>query len=322
MPTPDALIHARHTLSPETSRSEESTGFDVNSERSLIGIPPAEPDEHNRGLFFYFDSWTGQPSHASASEESEHSGPAGSLEAPLSDHSTSLPHAMTPRSDPHIPTIENSQIRLNGSISSSASGLDVPGTPSASELASLCTHNSQSAPNLLQAQSGSWLSDGRTPPPMSPSPDHTSSDHVDPLEGIKNPRDTIIIDKDDIDFLHLLTAREGQGQPNKSDDGVIPLHEPDLATRYGFENGWKSLEKTRTRKKESHNTPSHSSTLVHRQRNAPRTQGVKKERRTLTEEGRKRARALREEGVCLRCLVNHETVSVRRWSSKFMFERC
>ncbi|CAF9928416.1 MAG: hypothetical protein ALECFALPRED_004053 [Alectoria fallacina] len=309
MSASNGLIQAGYTSSSQDSRSQESSrGFDINSERSLIGIPPAEPDEHDRGLFFFFDSWTGQPSQSSASEESEYTVPEESSKASPPDHSASLPPAMTPQSDLDLQRMEDSQSRLKGSRASSASGYDVPDTPSGSGSASLGTNQAHSSQLLLQTQSGSWTSDIRTPTPLSPSPNRTNSDLIDPLEGINNPRDTIIINQEDLDFLQLLKAWEVQGQPNNSDDGLSPLHYPGRNSRQDAPNESKLLEGTKKKKKKkSHHLRSYPSDLVVRHKDDPKAQVGKKERRPLTDEERKRARALREIGVCLRCLFNHET---------------
>ena len=324
MSASNGLIQAGYTSSSQDSRSQESSrGFDINSERSLIGIPPAEPDEHDRGLFFFFDSWTGQPSQSSASEESEYTVPEESSKASPPDHSASLPPAMTPQSDLDLQRMEDSQSRLKGSRASSASGYDVPDTPSGSGSASLGTNQAHSSQLLLQTQSGSWTSDIRTPTPLSPSPNRTNSDLIDPLEGINNPRDTIIINQEDLDFLQLLKAWEVQGQPNNSDDGLSPLHYPGRNSRQDAPNESKLLEGTKKKKKKkSHHLRSYPSDLVVRHKDDPKAQVGKKERRPLTDEERKRARALREIGVCLRCLFNHETVSVGRRSSQIMFGPC
>ena len=303
--------HATSTPNPEDSRAQGSPhGFGLESERTLIGIPLAEPDEHDRGLFFFFDSWTGQPSQTSASEESEYAVPEDPITASPSNDSTSLLQAMTPQSNFDVPRMEGSQTRPYGSKTSS-SGFDVPNTPSASGPESLA-HNAQYSPVLLQTPSGSWTTEGRTPPTLSPSPDRTSSDPVDPLEGINNPQDTIIINQDDISFLQELEAQKGQDRPNNSDDSLVPSHDPPQVTRHGSPNAIKVPKKMNSKKNELHISTSQSSNLVIRQRNDPKTQVVKKERRHLTEEEKKRARILRDIGVCLRCLFNHETVSVRR----------
>lgn len=322
MSNSNRLHHASYTANPQDSRAQGSShgsshGFGLESERTLIGIPPAEPDEHDRGLFFFFDSWTGQPSQTSASEDSEYAIPEGSIKASPSLDSTSLPQAMTPQSNRDVPRMEDPQTRPNGSKTSS-SGFGALNTPSASGPASLEAHNAQSSPVLLQTQSGSWTSEGRTLPTFSPSPDRTSSDPVDPLEGINDrvsdPRDTIIINQEDINFLQGLEAQGAQHQPNNSDDSMVPLHDPRQVTRHGSPNAKKVPKKIpkkmNSTKNELHISTYQSSNLVMRQRNDRRTQVVKKERRPRTEEERKRDRTLREIGVCLRCLFNHETVSV------------
>ncbi len=318
MSNSNGLHHASFTPNPEDSGAQGSShGFGLESERSLIGIPPAEPDEHDRGLFFFFDSWTGQPSQTSASEESEYAVPEDSITASPSNDSTSLLQAMTPQSNFDVPRTENSQTRPYGSKTSS-SGFNVPNTPSASGPASLEAHNARSSPVLLQTQSGSWTTEGRTPPTLSPSPDRTSSDPVDPLEGINDPRDTIIINQYDIEFLKDLEAQERLDQPNNSNDSMVPLHDRRQVTRHGSPNARDIPKKANLKKNELHISTSQSTNLVIRQKNDRRTQVGKKERRQLTEEEKKRARILRDIGVCLRCLFNHETVSVGRWA-KMMF---
>lgn len=318
----NSLFHARYTSSPEDPMSQESSrAFDIDSERSLIGIPPADPDEHDRGLIFSYDPWTGQPSQTSASEgsEVEYAVPEDSFEASTSDYSTSLPQVMTPQSNLDVPRMDDPQSRLNGSSLSSASRLDVPYTPSASRPASVGSHGVQSSSILLQAHSRSWTSDGRTPPPLSPAAEITSSDLIDPLVGINDPRNTIILNQDDIDFLQPLMAQEGHGQPHNSDDGVSALHDRGQNRRHDSPYSRKLAEKRKTKKKESRNSKFDPSALVIRPRNDPRSQIVKKERRALTENERERARLLREIGVCLRCLWNHEPVSSGQRYSKATF---
>ena len=233
MSNPNGLHHGNYTPNSDDPRAQGSFhGYGLESERTLIGIPPAEPDEHDRGLIFFFDSWTGQPSQNSASEESEYAIPEDSIKASPSDDSTSLIQVMTPQSNLEVPRREDRQTRPNGSRNSS-SGFDLSSTPSASGRASIEAHNAQSSPGLLQTQSGSWTTEGRTPPTLSPSPDRTSSDPVNPLEGINDPRNTIIINQNDINFLQDLKAQEGQDQPNNSDTGMVPVHDPRQVTRQG-----------------------------------------------------------------------------------------
>ena len=299
MSTFNGLSFAGHSLTLEASGSQHSSGPRVDSERPLIGIP-AE-DEHDRGLIFLFDSWTGQLSQT-ASEGSESAAPENSPRAPPSDHSSSLPLVMTPQSDSDVLMKEVSQISLSESEASSASGVNVIATPSASEPATLDSDISQ------ETQFRSRLSDGRTPP-MSPYADQRSFVPVNPLQGIDNPRDTIDINKEDIDFL--LRSQEGQGQPNELQNLVGPLHDPGIGTSHFSPTVRDMPKSTGPRKRESDNRSSRSSILVKRQRYDPKTQIGRKERRPLTEEGRKTARALRKVGACLRCLYNHEHVSVR-----------
>lgn len=288
-------------MTPEASRSQQCSGFEGFSERALLGIPAAENDEHDRGLVFLFDSWTGQPSQTSASEGSECAAPKYSPTAPPSDQSSSVPLVMTPQSDSDVSMMEISPMRLGGSEASFRSGVDVPGTPSTSESITFGSHN------LLESQSGSWFPAGRTSPTMSPSLDPTSSVQVDPLEGI-DPRETIVIDKEDIEYLSLLQAQARQGQPNDLQVSVSPWHDPGPGISHLSPNA-RNLpkENTRTRKRKADTStpyPSRSASTT------LRAKATKQERAALTLRGREKASKLREIGVCLRCLVNHEEVRI------------
>ena len=321
MSNSNGLSVAGHSLTPQASRSRNSSGPRGDPERSLIGIP-AE-DEHDRGLTFFFDSWTGQPSQTSASEGSESAAPESSPRAPPSDHSSSLPLVMTPQSDSDVLMKDVSQISLDESEASSASGVNVIATPSSSEPATLDSNVSQ------ETQLRSRLSDGRTSP-MSPYADQRSFVPVNPLLGIDDPRDTIVINRDDIDFL--LRSQEGQGPPNEPQHVGGPLHDPGVGSSHVSPKETDMPKSTGPRSKESRSRRSHSTILVPRQRYDPTTQIGRRshsklldprqtydpttqigrrERRPLTEERRETARALRKVGACLRCLYNHEPVSVK-----------
>ena len=291
---------AGHSLTPQASGPQHSNGSRRDPERSLIGIP-AE-DEHNRGLTFFFDSWTGQLSQTSASEGSESAAPEKSPRAPPSDHNPGLPLVLTPQSDSDVLMREVSQISLGESEASSASGVHVIATPSSSESATLDSNISQ------ETQSRSRLSDGRTPP-MSPYADQRSFVPVNPLQGIEDPRDTIVIDDEDIDFL--IRAQEEQGQPNESQSFIGPLLDPVIGTSHVSPKVREILKSTRPKKKESCSRSSNSPILVKGHRYDPKTRVGRKERGPLTEEKRQVACEVRKIGACLRCLYNHEPVSVQ-----------
>ena len=300
MSASNGLNFAGHSLTPQGSGPQHFSGPRGDPERSLIGIP-AE-DEHDRGLTFLFDSWTGQLSQTSASEGSESAAPENSPRAPPSDHDSSLPLVLTPQSDSDVLMKEVSQISLGESEGSPASGVNVIATPSSSESAALDSNISQ------ETQSRSRLSDGRTPP-MSPYPDQRSFVPVNPLQGIEDPRDTIVIVQEDIDFL--IRSQGGQGQPNEPQHFVGPLLDPGIGTSHVSPKVREIPKSTRPEKKKSRSRSSHSPILEKGHRYDPKTQVGRKERRPLTEEGRRIARELRKIGACLRCLYNHEPVSVK-----------
>ena len=301
MSTSNGLSFAGHSSVPQASGLQHASDRRGDHGRSLIGIP--SEDEHDRGLTFFFDSWTGQISQTSASEGSESAAPENSPRAPPSDHGSSLPLVMTPQSDPNVLMREVSEISLSEPEASSASGGNIIATPSSSsESANLDSNISQGT------QSRSRSSDGRTPP-MSPYANQRSFVPVNPLQGIENPRDTIVINKEDIDFL--LHIQEGQGQPDEPQHSVGPLHDPKIGSSHFSLEVRETPKSTRPRKKESRSRSSHSAVLVKGHRYDPKTQVGRKERRPLTEEGRRTARELRKIGACLRCLYNHEPVSVQ-----------
>ena len=298
MSASNGLSIAGHSLTPQASGPQHSSGPRGDSERSLIGIP-AE-DEHDRGLTFFFDSWTGQVSQTSASEGSESAAPENSPRAPPSDHSSGLPLVLTPQSDSDVLMKEVSEISLGESEASSASGANVIAAPSSSKSATLDSIISQ------ETQSRSRLSEGRTPP-MSPYSDQRSFVPVNPLQGIEDPRDTIVIDSEDIDFL----IQSQKGQPDEPQHFIGPLLDPGIVTSHNSPKVRELPKSTRPEKKKSRSRSSHSPILVKGHRYDPKTQVGRKERRPLTEEGRQIARELRKIGACLRCLYNHEPVSVQ-----------
>ena len=293
MPTSNGLSFAGH-LTPQASGPQHSSGSRGDPERSLIGIP-AE-DEHDRGLTFFFDSWTGQLSQTSESEGSESAAPENSPRAPPSDHSSSLPLVLTPQTDSDVLMKEVSQISLSEPEVSSVSGVNVMATPSSSESATLDSNISQ------ETQSRSHLSDGRTPP-MSPYADQRNFAPVNPLQGIESPRDTIVIDREDIDFL--------LGLPNEPQHFIGPLLDPGTGISRVSPKVREIPKSTRPEKKESRSRKSPSPIVVKGHRYDPKTQVGRKERGPLTEERRQTARELRKIGACLRCLYNHEPVSIQ-----------
>ena len=96
-------------------------------------------------------------------------------------------------STPMNSEVENlSQSQHNGDDEHS---VDVVATSSMSEPVTLGSNNSQNT------QFGSWFSDERTPP-MSACPHQTSFNPVNPLQGITDPRDTIVINEGgDLEWL-------------------------------------------------------------------------------------------------------------------------
>ena len=302
MSTSNGSSFAGQSLITQASGPQHSSNPRGEPERCLIGI--LAEDEHDRGLTFLFDSWTGQPSQTSASEGSESAAPENLPRAPPSDHSSSLPLVMTPQSDSDVPMEDVSQISLSESEASSASAINIIATSSSSKSATLDSNISQ------ETQSRSPFSDGRTPP-MSPYADQTFVP-VNPLLGIEDPRDTIVIDEEDIDFL--IRTHQGQGQPNEPQNSVGPSLDPGIGNSHVLQKVGGPPKSTRLGKKESRDRSSHSAILVKGHRYDPKTQVGRKERRPLTEEGRQTARELRKIGACLRCLYNHEPVSVQSYS--------
>ena len=298
MSTSNGSSFAGHSLITQASGPQHSSDPRGEPERSLIGIP-AE-DEHDRGLTFLFDSWTGQPSQTSASEGSESAAPENSPRAPPSDHSSSLPLGTTPQSDSDVLMKDVSKMSLSESEVSSASGANIIATPSSSQSATLDSNIPQ------ETQSRSSLSDGRTPP-MSPYADQRSLPAVNPLQGLDDPY-PIVINKEDIDFL--LRSQEEQGQPNEPQHLVGPLLDPGIGTSHVLPKVRGLPKSTRLGKKESSRS-CHSPVLVKGRRYDPKTQVGRKERRPLTEERRQTASELRKIGACLRCSYNHEPVSLQ-----------
>lgn len=292
----------------------------LSFDRSIIGIP-AEDDDFTRGLTFFFDPSTGQPSVHSTSEESEDLGETPPYEPSLSSNTTSSHKVLTP------PSVLDASAGLHPRIVSSRSGGSSDGgssdrgphrqqSPSVSARVSAGTSQAASSPILVQTPT--YTEGSPTATPMSPTVDSPIPEPFGPHQDLSDPRAIIDIDRNDVRCLEEIMSLEGQSRPGNSarlsdemdlgdaetNQSLVPFHSEDLQDSETSDG--------EVRKKIGISPKG----LAIRTSSAPRSRSNPTGLPESTKNGVKKAKSsettklMRQLGVCLPCLVNHEKVSI------------
>ena len=245
-------------------------------DRTILGIPN-DHDEYNRGLTFFFDPSTGQPSVQSKSEEPEDPVETSPYEPSMSSNQTGSRIVYTPQSDSDVPAGLHSQVVSPQPVRSSDCGssdggschgtADRPHPPSVSACATFGTNTtSGSTASTMEGEllpgaesiSSTTLSLAFNLPPEYPGPSEKMSLDQDDFN------------QDDFNYLECVMTKTNQEEVSQT----------------------KRTRMTRT----------------------PKSAGTRHDpmgTRVSTKPGmdREKAKMMRRIGVCLPCLVNHEPVS-------------
>ena len=162
-------------------------------DRTILGIPN-EDDEYTRGLTFFIDPSTGQPSAPSTSEESEDPVPVSPYEPSVSSDNTGSRIVYTPQSDSDVPVDLHSQVVSPKSARSSDSGscqgkADRSPLPSVSACAAAGTVTAPASPTSAMEGDFQLAAASSTPTNLSVTVNLLAPNDLGPL------------DRDDIEFL-------------------------------------------------------------------------------------------------------------------------
>lgn len=260
-----------------------SSDFD----RSILGIP-AEDDAFSRALISSFDSSTRLPSVPSKSQESEDpSGhPAYGLSHP--SNNTSSVRILTPQSTSDASSSLHPRSAPAQSVGSSDGGYSVNG---AEELQSLSislkvatgASEAASSTELTQVQTYLPMTGGQLTSTNSLAVHPSVSEHSGNLDRMNDPRVIIDIGPNDIEYLTNIMRQEDPGRLGIPAQALDPM---DLVDD--------SISQSTTLPRERVSRPSHNL----------------RARRPSSKDEREKMKLMRQIGVCLPCLVNHEHVSV------------
>ena len=239
-------------------------------DRTILGIPN-EDDEYTRGLNFFIDPSTGQPSVHSASEESEDPTYPSAYEPSISSSNTGSRIVYTPQSGSDVPAGLQTQVVSPKSVGSSDGGschgkADRSSPPSVSACATFGSITAPASP--ASAMEGESQPAAATFPPMN------LSSTVNLLDPNHLGPSNLSLDQDDINFL--------QGEMQKTTEEEVSQR--------------KGMRMTRTPK---------SAGTRHDPMGLRVSTKTKMDKAQLIE----KVKMMRRIGVCLPCLVNHEPVS-------------
>lgn len=294
-----------HLLNPADSSTPGLLhGGSSNFDRSILGIPAAEDDEYTRGLTFFFDPSTGQPSVASTSEESDNPGEASPYEASPSSNNTGSRRVFTPKSVSDTSGGLHPLLLSSASVGSSDGGwsdggADHPHPPSVSARASAGSSQVASMPMPTQTPtllptSGKYGASTMSPEAVDP----RIAQPFSPLEDMSDPRGIINIDQNDVNFLVGILSPEDQSRQGDSAQALDPMDLMDNQSSQGI----------------APQTGKHTGAVTARTPGASRRWQNPWRRRATTKDVTEKAKSTENQklmrllGSCLPCLVNHEKV--------------
>ena len=300
-----------HLLNP----AESSTPRPLN-DRSILGIP-AEDDEFTRGLTFFFDPSTGQPSVHSTSEDSDDPGVPPYEASPPSNNASSC-RVFTPRSVSDASGGLHPRLVSSGSVElseggSSDSGGDRPHPPWVS--ASAGSSQTASSPTSIRTPSHLPKVMDHMPTTMSPAVDPPTPEPPGPFGEMRDPRAIISVGPNDVRFLENIM------DPSRSENLAQALNPNDLvANQVGRSIAPPYPDTARGSRTEcgkgNPRTRSRTRAVAIRANRVSQPGSNPRKRRPSAKDAMERAkeaeqkRLMRELGVCLPCLVNHEQVSI------------
>ena len=280
--------------------------------RRFLGIP-AEHDEFSRGLIFFSDPSTGQPSLHSTGQESESRGENPAYQHSQSSNDTSSHIVFTPQSTsdssdgPHPQVISP---RSGRSPESELYNRDAIHRqwPSVSARASAGTTEVAPSPALSQVPAHMPMTAESSAATMSPDVDMLMPEPFDLLEDMKDPREIILIGPSDVEVLEEMMKSGIASGPGyqaqifnemplasaQINDSMAPHHSE-------FVQG---LEPTS--REAGQRMGMNQKELAIRTKRASRS----KNPRGLTKDAIEKSKVIRRIGSCLPCLVNHEPVSI------------
>ena len=299
------------TLRPLNAVSSE---FD----RSIIGIP-AEDDEFTRGLIFSFDPSTGLPSVSSTSQESEHEVEGSPYEPSRSSNNTSSLNILTPMFTPQ--SVSEASSGLHPRSAPSQSGGSSDGGSSvhdANDIQSLSvslqvtagTSEAACSPNLNPTLTNLPVACVQPPSTMSPVVHPSSSEYFDIVEDVNDPRMVIDIDPNDIEFLAEIIRRGGPSRPGYSAQALDLMDLTDAQISQTTTSPQPHLAEG-SKQRETHESIGRRTRVVsNRNERVSQPNHHPRGRRASNKDETENVKLMRQIGVCLPCLVNHEHVSV------------
>lgn len=279
-------------------------GVSLSFDRAILGIP-AEEDEFTRGLTFFFDPSTGQPSVHSMSQGSEDPDEIPQYEPSRSSHTTSSRKLLTPQSVSDISGGLHPRMVSSSSVASSDGGVDSPCPPSVSARASPATSKAASSSTHL-SMVGTYAAI-----PMSSAVDSPFRQNFGPPEDMTDPRSVIDVTPSDFKCLEEIMSLQGPSHLHSPGQASDPMDLDDDPISQSLDPHPLELAQR-----------SNSSCEVLHQRTrsgtkAPAIRAPKQRRnhpghhRQTTKDAIAKTKYMRHIGVCLPCLVNHEPVSTK-----------
>ena len=286
-----------------------SSDFD----RSILGIP-AEDDEFTRGLIFSFDPSTGLPSVSSTSQESEDPVEGSRYEPSRSSNNTSSLNVFTPIFTPQSVSDASSGLHPRSAPSQSGGSSDCGSSVhEADDIQSLSvsikvtagTSEAACSPKPIQTLTHLPMAGVQPPSTMSPVVHPSSAEHFVIPEDVSDPRMVIDIGPNDIRYLAQIIRREDPSRPGYLAQALDPmdLMDDQISPQPESAEGSKQGEIHETIRK-------HTKAVSKRKKRVTQPKHHPKGRRPSDKDANENVKLMRQIGVCLPCLVNHEHVSV------------
>lgn len=284
-------------------------------DRSILGIP-AEDDEFTRGLIFSFDPSTGLPSVSSTSQESEDPLAGSPYEPSRSSNNTSSLNILTPIFTPQSVSDASSGLHPRSAPSQSVGSSDGGSSVhEADELQSLSvplkvtagTSEAACSPKPIQTLTYLPMAGVQPSSTVSPVVHPSSSEHFSIPEDVNDPRMVIDIGPNDIKFLAEIIRRESPSRPG------YPAQALDLMDLTDDQISQTTTSPQPGLAKGSKHGETHESIWKHTRARKERVSQPKhhpKGRRASDKDATENVKLMRQIGVCLPCLVNHEHVSI------------
>ena len=277
--------------------------------RSILGIPD-ENDEYNRGLIFHSDLSTGQPSVYSTSGDSKDPGENTPYEPSQSSNNTGSHVVLTPQS------ISDASGSLHRRLASSTSGGSSEGGFSDCGIvrehwsisAHASTGASQAAHSPIPSQTPTYtpMVGSFTATTTSLAPHPPLSESFCPPAGMTDPQAIINITWNDVEYLGEIISSDNPSRGHQI-DLIGAQFEPSASSQSEIAQTPEAVhgKRTGTRSKKL----AIRTQRVSRPRPDPTRPRASPKNATWNATSPEDAKAIRQVGSCLQCLVNHEKVS-------------